>query len=128
MSDSDNYESLYCNKIGGKVWWYSDGGCEDFYNIQNKYNPNNNLKIKKKYRMNRYKRKQITKDKLIKLSKTSCYFVYYNEKEDRYVRWYLSGVRKYAKWCSDRAVRNRNDFSLKGAGYRKCFDYWWTIF
>lgn len=130
MSDSDNYESLYCNKIGGKVWWYSDGGCEDFYNIQNKYNPSNKqkIKIKKKYKQNRYARKQITKDKLIKLSKITWWVVGYNDGEKRYKRYYESGRKGYAKWCSKRKVRNSNNFSLKGNGYRKCFDYWDCIF
>ena len=82
----------------------------------------------KKQKLNRYYRKTIDKRKLIKLSKTSWWIVYYNEKENRYIRCYYSGRKSYAKWCSDKTVRNSNDFSLIGAGYRKCFNYWYTVF
>ena len=79
-------------------------------------------------RPNKHYRKIIGIRKLKKLLKSSCYTVYYNEKENRYVRWYLSGRKGFAKWCSDRAVRNRNDFPLRGAGYKRCYDYWWQVF
>lgn len=83
---------------------------------------------KKKHKLNHYKRKQVDKNKLIKLSKTSSWNIYYNEEENRYIRCYYSGRKGFAKWCSDRAVRNSNNFPLKGAGYRKVFDYWYSIF
>ena len=126
MSDSDDYQSCWCDKIGGKVWRYSDGGCEDFYNIQN---TNNLVKVKnKKYKQNRYSRKMIGRHKLKKLYQTSLWTVNYNEEENRYIRCYYSGRKGFAKWCSDKAVRNSNNFPLRGAGYRKCFNYWYTVF
>jgi len=82
----------------------------------------------KNKRLNKHLRKIIGKRKLINLFKASWWIVYYNEKENRYIRCYYSGRKGFAKWCSDRAVRNRNDFSLIGAGYRKCFNYWNIVF
>jgi len=92
------------------------------------YDIKSQSKKKHRQRLNKHIRKMIGKRKLIKLSKTSSWTVYYNEEENRYIRCYYSGRKGFAKWCSKRAVRNRNDFSLKGAGYRKCFDYWDTVF
>ena len=70
----------------------------------------------------------ISKKKLLKLAQTSSWNIYYNEKENRYIRCYYSGRKGFAKWCSDKAVRNNDDFSLKGAGYRKVFNFWYTVF
>lgn len=83
---------------------------------------------KKKPKRRKYKTKDIDKSKIEKLSKQAWYIAYYYEKENRYIRCYYSGRKRYAKWCSDRAVRNSNDFPLKGGGYRKVYDYWWTVF
>jgi hypothetical protein len=83
---------------------------------------------KRKYKLNRYYKKKIDKAKKKKLAEISWFPVYYDEHKQRYVHTYLSGCRKYAKWCTNRKVRNTNDFSLKGSGYRKTFDYWWTLF
>lgn len=85
-------------------------------------------KRKRKYKLNHYFKKQIDSIKLKQLSKVSWFPVYYSDSKKRYIRCYLSGRRRYAKWCSNRAVRNRNDFSLKCAGYRKVYDYWWCVF
>jgi hypothetical protein len=86
------------------------------------------IKRKKKYKLNYYARKQISKIKLEKLAKVSWYAAYYSERVGRYVRCYLSGRKGYAKYCSKRVVRNRNDFPLKGNGYRRAYDYWWIVF
>lgn len=90
----------------------------------------NSTKIKYfKSKLNHYNKKQITKIKLIKLFKIGgWYSISYDEDTGRYIRYYYSGRRGFAKWCSDRAVRNRNDFSLKGGGYKKVYDYWNTVF
>jgi len=82
----------------------------------------------KKKRPNRYYRKTIDKRKLEKLAKILWWTVGYNDGEKRYIRYYISGRKGFAKWCSRRAVRNRKDFSLIGTGYRKCFNYWYTVF
>lgn len=80
-------------------------------------------KRKKKYKLNHYNKKFIDRVKLKKLS-NYAYTIYFNEEKGRYKRFYLSGCKQYAKWCSDRVIRNRNDFPLKGGGYRKAYDYW----
>ena len=55
--------------------------------------------------------------------------------------YYLSGPRRYAKWCTNRAIRAyyRDQIrkldeemledlqGLKGADYEKMFDYMWTV-
>ena len=45
----------------------------------------------------------------------------------RYKKTYLSGRRKYAKWCSDRAVRHNWDLPKRPGGYRRAFDYSWCV-
>lgn len=81
-----------------------------------------------KQRLNKHERKKLDQQKLKKLSQLRWYTVYYKEDENRYIKIYYSGARKYAKYCSNRKVRNSNNFSLRGGGYRKVFDYWWCIF
>jgi|GEM_PF-1877285 len=83
---------------------------------------------KNKIRLNKYERKKIDQQKLKKLSELSWWVVYYCDDRQRYIRCNYSGRKKYAKYCSKRKVRNSNDFPLRGNGYRKVFDYWWTIF
>lgn len=39
-----------------------------------------------------------------------------------------SNQQKYYKRLSNRIVRRNNDIPAKGNGYRKCFDYWWTLY
>jgi len=82
----------------------------------------------KNIRLNHYARKIITKNKLKKVYDTGSYFISFEESTNRYKRFYLSGVKGYAKWCSKRAVRNSIDFPLKGTGYRKVYNYWYTVF
>ena len=94
--------------------------------LENNHQNKTNQKIKN--RLNKYGWKQIDKIKLKKLSKISWWNCYFNEEENRYIRCYLSGRKGYAKWYSKRIVRRRNDFSLKGSGYRKVYDYWNCIF
>lgn len=97
------------------------------------YDRERNQKPKKSKRLDRYSRKQKGKSHFERLAKQGVYFVYETENEQtgkKYVkRLYLSGCRKLAKRETNRKVRNsKNDFSLKGGGYRKKFDYWWTLF
>jgi hypothetical protein len=108
----DVYWKMEQENIKNQIW--------DLFNQKNR-------KTKYKYK-NKYIRKQIGKNKLKRLSKVSWWFAYYDKDKGRHIRCYESGRKKYAKWCSDRAVRNRNDFPLKGGGYRKVYDYWWVVF
>ena len=45
-------------------------------------------------------------------------------------RYYLSGVRKFAKRYTNKRLRRKN-FEYIGSNpsyYRKTYDYWWTLF
>lgn len=53
--------------------------------------------------------------------------------------WSFSGVRKYAKDCTEGIIRSRYrnlalstdeeiGFGSRKSHYRKYFDYWWTVF
>jgi len=91
-------------------------------------NPVKKKKNKNNKRLNKYERKKLTQQKYKKLSQLKRWWtVYYNEDEDRYIKIYYSGRRKYAKYYSNKKVRNTNDFPLRGNGYRKVFDYWWCV-
>ena len=52
---------------------------------------------------------------------------YYDETKERWVRYYISGRRRYARWCSERAVRHAKNIT-NGGNYKKVFDMWWTIY
>ena len=86
---------------------------------QNKYQKTKKLK---------HQNKTLEQAKLKKIANMAWWPVYYNEESERYIRCYYSRKRKYAKICSNKIVRKAQEFSLKGAGYRKLFDYWWEIF
>lgn len=93
----------------------------------------NEVERKNRKRLNRYARKQRAKRKKKRLADQGVYFVYEKECREtgnKYVtQFYLTGSRKLAKRETNRKIRNsKNDFSLKGGGYRKKFDYWWTVF
>lgn len=99
---------------------------QDVEEIIRWWNYNKPKPKKQKYKINHYERKQIDKIKLRELADYAC-TIYYNERKERYVRFYLSGCRQYAKWCTNRKIRHKNDFPLKHSGYRKAFDYTWCI-
>lgn len=80
------------------------------------------------HKLNRYERKKITQQRYKRLHKLRWWTVYYKEEENRYIKIFYSGRRKYAKYCSNRKVRNSNEFSLRGGGYRRVYDFWWTVF
>lgn len=89
---------------------------------------NNQYIIKRKSKRIKYKTKEIDKQKLKKLAQISWFPVYYSEDKGRYVRCYVSGCRKHAKWLTNRVIRHTNDFPLRGNGYRRVVDYWGILF
>lgn len=116
---------------------YKMGSEEVYYEMELQYLEEALLALKenkfivnrsKNIRLNRYERKKITQKRLKKIHSYTWWTTSYDENLDIYKRHYISGCKKYAKYCSRRKVRNSFDFPLKGNGYRKCFDYWWTIF
>lgn len=55
----------------------------------------------------------------------------YDEENDNYYhkRYYLSGRKSFAKKMSNKKVRKYRPYvPLKGAEYRKVYDYWWTVY
>src|SRR5574344_1073491 len=90
---------------------------QDLHNVLEYWHEDNSIKKiknKNKKRLNKYERKKIDQQRLKRLSKLSWYTAYYYEDENRYIKIYYSRRRKYAKYCSNRKVRNTNDFPLRG--------------
>lgn len=87
---------------------------------------------KKSRRYNRYNRKRIREKKLRDLEEKGAYATTTKESEEgkEYLtRFYLSGRKTFAKKQSNKVIRkSRNNFSLYGGGYRKKYDYWWTVY
>lgn len=79
---------------------------------------------------NGYYRSKVRNEKLKRLEKQRSYFVKHEDwrdPESRLIRFYLSSRRGYAKKQTNRAVRHAHTVS-DHSGYRKHFDYWWTVF
>ncbi len=81
---------------------------------------------------NRYYSDKKAKNRLKKLYEQGVYSVYKAKNKDtgkEYLyKFYLSGRKKMAKKQTNKKVRNKNNFPLKGAGYRKVYDYWWEVY
>ena len=97
-----------------------------------------------------YQRKMLHKRKLKKKATLNLYSVYGGSYEDMKVhskwwdgkywkRYYVSGVRQFARFCSERKIRtkyrdaiNVDDFeelyAPQHSDYQKEFDFWWTVF
>lgn len=79
-----------------------------------------------------YQRKREEKRRLKKLAEDSCgWHAYYDKRRNRYKRCYLRNSR-YTKWVktqSSRVARRRqnNGEYCNHNGYRKLYDYWWTL-
>ena len=86
---------------------------------------------KEKERNRRYLDKK-AKIKLERLSDQGVYMVYKKKNHDTgntfVTRFYLSGLKKEAKKQTNKRIRKSVQFPLNGGGYRKVFDYWWTVF
>lgn len=91
-------------------------------------------KEKRRYlkKENRYYSDKKAKNRLKKLHEQGVYSVYKAKNKDNgkeyLYKFYLSGRKKMAKKQTNKKVRNRNNFPLKGAGYRKVYDYWWEVY
>lgn len=121
----------------------NNGSEDDYYKMQEekiikeiekekKKIRNNKHKAKKTRRKNKHYLNKKAKERLKRLHKQGVYTVYKAVNKDtgkEYpYKFYLTGRRKMAKRQTNKKVRKRNDFSLKGAGYRKVHDYWWEVF
>ena len=82
-------------------------------------------------RYNRYNKNRISKKKLNALKDKGIYAVSFKEHDGKkyLTRFYLSGRKKFAKKQTNKIIRkSRNNFNLRGGGYRKKFDYKWTVY
>jgi len=83
----------------------------------------------KKIRLNRHARKAITQKKL--KSHYSHYhgMCYWHDEKNIFVRDTGRKIRKRCikKQARKKTRRRKNDFPLKGNGFRKIFDYWWEL-
>lgn len=88
-------------------------------------------KQEKKCRLNKHAKLRKKKIKMTKLLDycTSGAVLRKDENGVRYVKkYYVSNRSKHAKKITNKIVRkSKNDFSLKGAGYKKKHDYWWEV-
>jgi hypothetical protein len=123
LDEHDIYYSSWCDKIGGKIWWYSSGGCEDIYNT---ITTNFQKEHKRKPILNHYARKQIDKHKLNKLKICGWWMV--GECDTHLYRYYKGKRSKYLKQISNKKVRRCNDIPLKGNGFHKVYDYWYELY
>jgi len=84
--------------------------------------------IKHKRKRRKSRSKDIDNRKLKKIARISWFPVYYSEEKGRYIRSYISGRRKFAKWWTNRTIRHTNEFPLKGNGYRRVVNYWDIVY
>lgn len=89
------------------------------------YKTNKKPKKKKKTKLNQYARKQICKKKLNKLYNYVWWAVGCRDKYKK--RYYLSGKKKFAKKRTNKKIRRYKGNVANGSGYRKMYDYWWSI-
>lgn len=57
--------------------------------------------------------------------------VWYNVKEDRYIRYYPrknTALSRYFRNQANRKVRRSKGEPLQNGSYRKAYDYWWNLF
>lgn len=95
------------------------------FEMEEYYHPKSKPKIKHKYRLYKYHRKQIDKKKLEKLSKVGWWIV--SDKGTHKTRCYYSGRRATIKKISNKKVRKYKNLG-NFANYRRVYDYWYELF
>ena len=126
----DEFEQfLWCDKAGGKVFWAYK--CSDAYSeplVQTKHSSNKKKRRNKRERDLKHKRHlEILWD-----AKKNWWFppALYVEDKSYYKRLTPNhGGRRprFYKKQSNKQVRRYKDEIPKGAGYKKVFDYQWTL-
>jgi hypothetical protein len=125
LDDEDIYYSSWCDKIGGKIWWYSNGGCEDMYLPPIDITKDHKKKFKNK--RNRYENKLYEKKKLKKLSNNVWWATW---DKGGYLKrsWFATNTRRHYKKYSNKKIRRyEGELPKKGNGCHRLFDYWWQI-
>lgn len=140
----DEFEQfLWCDKVGGKVYWA--GRCSDAYD--NNSDISKHINYSKQKRRSKIERDQKYKNHFKFLAENVQYYsapVLYTEEiyvegeglvknpKPYYKRCYrgnhkgnrYSLYKKYANRC---VRRYKGEIHNKGNQYRKIFDYWWTV-
>ena len=93
----------------------------EFYEENSPKANKNNTQPNSKPRLNRYKRKKITKRKLKRLQKIGKWIV--SDRKGYYKRLYFSGKKKLAKKITNRKLRQYKGYVGDGGDYRKFHDY-----
>lgn len=136
---ADEFEhSVWCEKTGGKVWWY--GHCSDCYEDDRFVDLRNSSKQKKR---NKRERKQKHNEHIKRLNKVSRGYpspVYYTNRiyirelgyienlKPYYRRLYRGKRSKYLKKQSHRKIRRYKGELHNGWQCHKLYDFWWKYF
>lgn len=121
-----------CDKVGGE--FYCCGYCGDaFYDNRSRGN-HGKRKTGRAYRRDATTKKRNALIGKIKSANVRNAWVKYGWKDGEYVpvgnyimRPKNSNRQKYWKKYSNKVVRRSNMFYGGKAGYRRAFDYWWTV-
>jgi hypothetical protein len=130
------YDYCGCDKTVESKFLYNGGGCSDW--LKPKEAPSRDGKRK----TGRAYRRKMTRQKFEKKKKIGTYvhhacWVDWDEVDGewvpvgKYIKYPNdSEARSYFKKYSNRKVRRtrHDDISMKGNGYRRQFDYWWTLY
>ena len=144
---NDTEEYCWCDKTGGKLWWY--GYCSDaFHDTQQ-----NNIKHSCKRKRNKRERDQKYKQHL-KFLAENCkdypspaypadengnyipgaeWHIWFPDEEPKDIVYYKRQYRAKRRWnrfayykkYSNRRVRRYKGGIHKGGAYKKIFDYWY---
>lgn len=121
LTEKEKYLSLWCDKIGGKIWWYSNYGCEDMYLPPIETKKNNTKKQKYKKR-NKHQNKFLHKKRLKELKETTWWAVRtrIDENGKEYLTRDYCNKRFYSKQ-SNKKVRKCKWLNGKGSNYKKLY-------
>ena len=130
------YDYCGCDKTVESKILYNGGGCSDWMRPKEAPAHHGTRKTGKAYRRKMGKQKFNTKKEIGKYS-------FYAPGVDwdvvngkwmpvgKYIKYpHDSEMRSYFKRYSNKKVRRANDdeIPMKGNGYRRQFDYWWTLY
>lgn len=130
------YDYCGCDKTVESKMLYNGGGCSDWMKLKETPTHHGTRKTGKAYR--RMMAKQKFKNKK-EIGKYSFYGPWVDwDKVDgqwmpvgKYIKYpHDSEMRSYFKRYSNKKVRRTKDdnIQIKGNGYRRQFDYWWTLY
>ena len=135
LKDVMEYEEDYCwcDKTGGKVWWY--GQCSDAYsNIQKHKNRSKKKKRNKRERDLKYKNRLKYLAENTSGYPTPAIYTdeiwirghgYVKNPKPYYKRLYRGRRSKYLKRLSNKKIRRYKGELHKGYHCHKLFDFWW---